>query len=111
MEYSLLVAGTTGGLQKQNPAGLRRRGLGKSVLFLLPDPRRRVCNDAYDDDYADDNSRHCTGRAGAEAAGVGHGGIGGAVEKRRRTIAEFFFECKRYLSGPWVVIRSLASVL
>jgi len=76
MEYSLLVGGTTGGLQKQNPAGLRRRGLGKSVLFLLPDPRRRVCNDAYYDDYADDNSRHCTGRAGAEVAGVGHGRFG-----------------------------------
>lgn len=76
----MLVGGTTGGLQKQNPAGLRRRGLGKSVLFLLPDPRRRVCNDAYYDDYADDNSRHCTGRAGAEVAGVGHGGMG-SVQK------------------------------
>ncbi len=78
----MLVGGTTGGLQKQNPAGLRRRGLGKSVLFLLPEPRRRVCNDAYydayyddyADDFADDSSRHCTSSVGAEAAGIDHGG-------------------------------------
>jgi len=55
MEVSFGVGGATGGLQKQNPRRFAPAGVGVSVLFALPDPRRRVRNDAYDD-YAYDNS-------------------------------------------------------
>jgi hypothetical protein len=53
----LAVGGLTGRLQNKTPAGLRRRGLGKAVYSALPDPRRRVHNDAYDD-YAYDDRLH-----------------------------------------------------
>src|SRR6185369_13493701 len=57
MEFSLVVGGATGGLQKQNPRRFAPAGVGEVCLFALPDPRRRVRNDAYYDDYTYDDRR------------------------------------------------------
>ncbi len=66
------MSGSSGGLQSKTPAGLRRRGLGILCFASLPDPRRRVRYDAYDDHTYDDR-QHCTGSVGTEAADCGHG--------------------------------------
>jgi hypothetical protein len=54
-EALLVVSGLAGGVSRnENPRRLRRRGLGNLSAAFLPDPRRRVRNDAYDYDAYDD---------------------------------------------------------
>jgi hypothetical protein len=80
MEVSFrLVAQPAGSKNKTPPvcAG----GVWGSVLLCLPDPRRRVRNDAYYD-YAYDDRFHCKGSGRAEGTECVHADFQGMGEKQ-----------------------------
>jgi hypothetical protein len=57
---------------KTNPRRFAPAGFGVLCCFCLPDPRRRVRNDAYYD-YAYDDRFHCDGNGGAVGTVCVHG--------------------------------------
>jgi hypothetical protein len=76
----LWVGGSTGGLQKQNPRRIAPAGVGVLCCFCLPDPRRRVRNDACYD-HAHDDRFHQKGSGRTEGMGCVHW-ISGRIGKK-----------------------------
>ncbi len=78
---------------KQNPRRFAPAGVGEFCTALcLPDPLRRVRNDAYDDDAYDDR-RYCTGSSARKSREAFIGmGLGRKIEFEPRVLRELELE-------------------
>src|SRR5512139_805715 len=71
MEVSFGLVAQPAGSKTKPPPVCAGGGWGVWSCFCLPDPRRRVHNDAYYD-HAYDDRFHCKGSGGAEGAECVH---------------------------------------
>ena len=67
---------------KTKPRRFSPAGFGVLCCFCLPDPRRRVLDDAYYD-YAYDDRFNCKCRELAGGTVCVHAGFGGEIQKKR----------------------------